>query len=151
MAPVRPHASSASAIRRSTRSPPANVANLQAGLDLPTGDVKRPDDVGETTYQVTPLKIGDTLYICTPHNFAIALDAATGKEKWRFDPNSGMNPDRQHQTCRGVTYYADAAGAAGQPCAERVYLPTADARLIALDAANGEVCPAFADGRHAAT
>ena len=30
--------------------------------------------------------------------------------------------------------------AAGQPCAERVYLPTSDARLIALDAANGKVC-----------
>src|SRR5690606_28219592 len=33
----------------------------------------------------------------------------------------------------------------GSPCAERVYLPTSDARLIALDAASGEVCTAFAD------
>ncbi len=32
-----------------------------------------------------------------------------------------------------------------QPCAERVYLPTSDARLIALDAADGKVCTSFAD------
>src|SRR5690606_38122642 len=66
-------------------------------------------------------------------------------EKWKFDPNAGLNPDRQHQTCRGVTYYADPAATPGAACAERVYLPTSDARLIALDAASGEVCPSFAD------
>jgi quinoprotein glucose dehydrogenase len=122
-----------------------NVANLTEAWRYQTGDVKRPEDVGETTYQVTPLKIGNALYVCTPHNLAIALDATTGKEKWKYDANSGMNPDRQHQTCRGVSYYKDVAAATGSPCAERVYLPTADARLIALDAANGQVCTAFAD------
>ncbi|WSH59255.1 glucose/quinate/shikimate family membrane-bound PQQ-dependent dehydrogenase [Rhizobium ruizarguesonis] len=122
-----------------------NVSTLKEAWRYQTGDVKRPDDVGETTYQVTPLKVKDTLYLCTPHNWAIALDAKTGKEKWKYDANSGMNPDRQHQTCRGVTYYADPAVAAGQPCAERVYLPTSDARLIALDAADGKVCTSFAD------
>ncbi|MBB3649864.1 quinoprotein glucose dehydrogenase [Rhizobium sp. BK619] len=123
----------------------ANVSSLKEAWRYETGDVKRPDDVGETTYQVTPLKVKDTLYLCTPHNWAIALDAKTGKEKWKYDANSGMNPDRQHQTCRGVTYYADPDVAAGQPCAERVYLPTSDARLIALDAADGKVCTGFAD------
>ncbi|WP_017963508.1 glucose/quinate/shikimate family membrane-bound PQQ-dependent dehydrogenase [Rhizobium leguminosarum] len=122
-----------------------NVSTLKEAWRYQTGDIKRPDDVGETTYQVTPLKVKDTLYLCTPHNWAIALDAKTGKEKWKYDANSGMNPDRQHQTCRGVTYYADPTVAAGQPCAERVYLPTSDARLIALDAADGKVCTSFAD------
>lgn len=124
---------------------PNNVRNLKVAWTFQTGDVKQPGDVGETTYQVTPLKVGDTLYLCTPHNWAIALDAATGKQKWKFDPNVGLNPDRQHQTCRGVTYYADPAVVAGQPCAERVYLPTSDARLIALDAATGKICESFAD------
>lgn len=122
-----------------------NVSQLQEAWRYQTGDVKRPDDVGETTYQVTPLKIGETLYLCTPHNLAIALDAKTGKEKWKYDSNSGMNPNRQHQTCRGVTYYRDQAAAAGAPCAERIYLPTSDARLIALDAANGQVCTNFGE------
>ncbi|MBW9086877.1 glucose/quinate/shikimate family membrane-bound PQQ-dependent dehydrogenase [Rhizobium wenxiniae] len=123
-----------------------NVGSLQEVWRYQTGDVKRPDDVGETTYQVTPLKIGNALYLCTPHNLAIALDAATGKQIWKYDANSGMNPDRQHQTCRGVSYYRDQAATAGAACAERVYLPTADARLIALDAKNGEVCTSFAEG-----
>ncbi|NVD38151.1 glucose/quinate/shikimate family membrane-bound PQQ-dependent dehydrogenase [Ensifer sp. HO-A22] len=124
---------------------PENVASLKLAWQYQTGDVKRPEDVGETTYQVTPIKVKDTLYACTPHNWAIALDAATGEEKWKYDSNSGMNPDRQHQTCRGVTYWADPAATAGSVCAERVYLPTSDARLIALDAATGAVCTSFAD------
>lgn len=123
----------------------ANVASLKEAWRYQTGDVKLPDDIGETTYQVTPLKVGDTLYLCTPHNLAIALDAESGKEKWRFDAKPGLNPDRQHQTCRGVTYWVDTRVAAGEPCAARVYLPTSDARLIALDAASGKVCESFAD------
>ncbi|NTA50608.1 glucose/quinate/shikimate family membrane-bound PQQ-dependent dehydrogenase [Agrobacterium tumefaciens] len=122
-----------------------NVSQLKEAWRYQTGDVKLPDDVGETTYQVTPLKIGNTLYICTPHNWAIAIDAATGKEKWKYDPNVGLNPDRQHQTCRGVSYYAVPNAAEGTACAQRVYLPTSDARLIALDAATGQVCTSFAD------
>lgn len=121
-----------------------NVASLTEVWRFQTGDVKLPEDVGETTYQVTPLKVGNTLFLCTPHNWAIALDATTGKQIWKFDPNAGLNPDRQHQTCRGVSYYTDTA-AAGTKCAARVYLPTSDARLIALDAGTGEICESFAD------
>jgi quinoprotein glucose dehydrogenase len=123
-----------------------NVGQLQLAWTYRTGDVRRSSDVPETTYQVTPLKIGETLYICTPHNYAIAVNAETGEERWRFDPKVAADPNRQHQTCRGVSYYRSANAAAGQPCAERVYLPTSDARLIALDAANGEICAAFGDG-----
>jgi quinoprotein glucose dehydrogenase len=122
-----------------------NVGQLKVAWQYQTGDVKLPQDVGETTYQVTPLKIGERLYLCTPHNWAIALDAATGREIWKYDSNSGLNPDRQHQTCRGVTYWADPDAAPDQPCAARVYLPTSDARLIALDAADGKICTSFAN------
>ncbi|MFB2552420.1 glucose/quinate/shikimate family membrane-bound PQQ-dependent dehydrogenase [Ensifer soli] len=127
------------------RITPQNVATLKVAWQYRTGDVKLPEDVGETTYQVTPLKVGNTLYLCTPHNLAIALDATTGKETWRYAPNAGLNPDRQHQTCRGVSYFEDEATPAGAPCAQRVYLPTSDARLIALDARTGAVCTGFAD------
>lgn len=122
-----------------------NIGTLQLAWTYRTGDMRRSTDVPETTYQVTPLKVRDTLYICTPHNFVIALDSGTGAEKWRFDPKVADNDDRQHQTCRGVSYYADPALTVGQPCAERVYMPTADARLIALDATNGSVCTGFGE------
>jgi quinoprotein glucose dehydrogenase len=122
---------------------PANLGALTEVWRYQTGDLRRPDDVTETTYQVTPLKVGTALYLCTPHNIAIALDAATGAELWRFDAHSGLEPDRQHQTCRGVTYWADPAAEAGAACAARVYMPTADARLIALDAATGQKCATF--------
>lgn len=123
-----------------------NVGQLQLAWTYQTGDVRRSTDVPETTYQVTPLKVGDTLYICTPHNYAIAINAETGEERWRFDPKIAEDNDRQHQTCRGVAYYADESIPVGQPCATRVYLPTSDARLIALDAANGAICTGFGDG-----
>jgi quinoprotein glucose dehydrogenase len=119
-----------------------NIRQLEPAWIYQTGDVRQPGDVTETTYQVTPIKVGNTLYLCTPHNIAIALDAASGKEIWRFDANSGLNADRQHQTCRGVTYWR-APDAQDELCAERVFLPTADARLIALDAYTGRTCPNF--------
>lgn len=122
-----------------------NVASLQLAWSMRTGDVRRADDVGETTYEVTPLKVGDTLYLCTPHSRAMALDADTGAVRWRFDPAAGQEPQRQHQTCRGVSYYADANVEAGQACRARVFLPSADARLHALDAATGKHCEDFAD------
>lgn len=122
-----------------------NVGELKEVWRYQTGDVRLPQDVTETTYQVTPLKFDNTLYVCTPHNWAIAIDAATGKEIWKYDSNSGMNSDRQHQTCRGVSYYEDKSAEAGSLCSKRVYLPTSDARLIALDAKTGQVCTGFAD------
>ncbi|MBZ8132538.1 membrane-bound PQQ-dependent dehydrogenase, glucose/quinate/shikimate family [Afifella sp. IM 167] len=82
-----------------------NVNQLEVAWEYHTGDTKREGDPNETTYEVTPLKIGDTIYLCTPHNLAIALDAKTGEEKWRFDPKVGEDISRQHQTCRGVSYY----------------------------------------------
>jgi quinoprotein glucose dehydrogenase len=119
-----------------------NVDKLAEVWRYRTGDIRSSADVPETTDQVTPIKIGDMLYLCTPHSIAIALDAASGQERWRFDPKVGLEKDRQHQTCRGVSYFA-VGGAAGQPCSERIFLPTSDARLIALDAKTGKTCPGF--------
>ena len=126
---------------------PANVGQLQLAWQMRTGDMRQPADVGETTYEVTPLKIGNTLYLCTPHSLAIALDADTGKERWRFDPAAGMEPQRQHQTCRGLSYFVDPVAPATTPtasaCTARVFLPSADAKLHALDAQTGQHCADF--------
>ena len=50
---------------------PDNVKNLQVAWQYDTGDVRGESDPGETTYEVTPLKVGDTLYLCTPHNLVV--------------------------------------------------------------------------------
>ena len=127
---------------------PSNVARLEKAWQFNTGDRRREDDPPETTYEVTPLKIDDSLYICTPHNFVIALDAETGQECWRFDPQVPASVNRQHLTCRGLSYHFSEAAPGDQACRQRLFMPTADARLIALDARTGRVCPGF--GRNGA-
>jgi Glucose dehydrogenase len=57
-----------------------NVGQLQEVWRFQTGDLKTANDPGEITNEVTPIKIRDTLYMCTPHQKLFALDAATGKE-----------------------------------------------------------------------
>ncbi|TWG99350.1 quinoprotein glucose dehydrogenase [Mesorhizobium sp. J18] len=104
---------------------PENVSGLEVAWTFHTGDVRGPDDPGETTYEVTPLMVNDTLYICTPHNLVIALDPVTGEEKWRFDPRLQQPPMQtmQHLTCRGVSYYDGSAAPAPAAAAEEPAAP----------------------------
>jgi len=92
---------------------PENVGRLQKAWEYHTGDLPGEGDPGELTNQVTPLKVGDKLFICTPHSIAIALDADTGEERWRFDPSINRKAEYyQHMTCRGLAFHD--AGAYGQ-------------------------------------
>ena len=85
---------------------PDNVNRLQVAWTYETGQVRDENDPQETTYEVTPLMVNDTVYICTPFSTVIALDPVSGKEKWRFDPRLKQPPRQttQHMTCRGVSY-----------------------------------------------
>lgn len=83
---------------------PDNVKNLQVAWTFRTGDTKGPNDPVEITNEVTPLKIGNLLYLCSPHQILFALDAQTGQLKWKFDPKLRADPSFQHVTCRGVSY-----------------------------------------------
>ncbi|WP_277182522.1 glucose/quinate/shikimate family membrane-bound PQQ-dependent dehydrogenase [Caballeronia sp. BR00000012568055] len=130
-----------------------NANTLKEAWTFQTGDMKGPNDPGEITDEVTPLAIDGTLFFCTPHQIAIALDGATGKEKWRFNPELKSDPSFQHVTCRGVSYFeTDAAkqarasnNMASLPmCSRRVLLPVNDGRLFELDANTGKPCPGFA-------
>lgn len=121
-----------------------NVAKLkQVWLahtrDLPS-DAAAAQQYGAET---TPLKIGDSLYLCSAKNILISLDAATGVERWRYDPKV---PDKwipYTAACRGVSYYKMPGATADAPCAERVIEGTLDARLIAVDVRDGHPCPDF--------
>lgn len=92
--------------------------------------------------QNTPLQIGDTVFSCTTTNVIIALDADTGKEKWRFDPKV---KSVMWQRCRSLGYYKSPAAqqVAGQPCNERLIATTIDARLLAIDPQTGRLCEGF--------
>ena len=68
-----------------------NVKDLELAWQIQTGDIKGPNDVGETTYEATPLKIGNAIYLCTPHNWVLALDADSGETLWKFDPKVEEN------------------------------------------------------------
>ena len=129
---------------------PENVKNLKVAWTYHTG--RRLTGPGIGVDENTPLQIGDTLYSCTPLNVVAAIDADTGKARWRFDPHAQT---AEHVTCRGVGYYdaqkddslsaEEKASPALQQCPQRIIISTVDARLIALNAKTGELCDSFGD------
>jgi quinohemoprotein ethanol dehydrogenase len=94
---------------------------LAWSLDLP----------GEVSLEATPIAVDGTVYFSGSYSAVYAVDGATGKLKWRYDPEIwNHNPERMKLIFganRGVAY----AGG-------RVFVATLDGRLIALDANTGE-------------
>ena len=101
-------------------------------------------DTGKTgRFSGTPIQIDDGLYLCTAQNVMIALDADTGVERWRFDPENDTPSFGILGNCRGVTYYHLPERPKVESCAERIYTATTDARMIAVDKATGTPCKEF--------
>lgn len=132
----------------------SNVKDLQVAWTYNTGDFKTDLDSGETTNQVTPIKVGDNMYICTTHQKLVALDPTTGKAKWTFDPKLKADITFQHLTCRGVSYFdvnntegfkvsLAAKKSASVECPQKVILPVNDGRLVAVNAQTGKACSDF--------
>ena len=124
---------------------PANVHRLAVAWTYRTGDLPQayPGNTSGYMFEATPLKVGDTLYLCTPHDIVIALEADTGKERWRHDPHIDTT-GVYTLACRGVAYHE--ASAAVPDCPQRILVATLDGRMIALDAATGAPCPGFGNG-----
>ena len=72
----------------------SNVKQLQVAWSYDTGE--------QGGLQTSPLMVDGVLYGISPTQKIFALDAATGKELWKFDSGiKGMQPDR------GLAYWAD--------------------------------------------
>jgi quinoprotein glucose dehydrogenase len=110
---------------------PRNVAKLEVAWTYTAGGADRQN---RSQIQCNPLVVDGVLYGTTPDLQAFALDAATGRELWRFDPasipgltKSGVN--------RGLVFWADGA--------DRRILYANDHFLHALDARTGRRIAGF--------
>lgn len=95
------------------------------------------------TFQNTPLMIGNVLYVSTPYNRVVALNAESGAELWSYDPKAyedGQPPNGTGFVHRGVAAWRDAKD--GNKL--RIFI-NSRYHLIALDAATGTLVDSFGD------
>ncbi|HET9012691.1 MAG TPA: pyrroloquinoline quinone-dependent dehydrogenase, partial [Gemmatimonadaceae bacterium] len=95
--------------------------------------------------EVTPIVVDGTMYVITPLARIIALDPATGRERWRYDAGLDRGLGFGDHTSRGVSTWLDPTRSGGAPCRRRILAATVDARLLALDAASGRPCEDFGE------
>ncbi|HUF34771.1 MAG TPA: PQQ-binding-like beta-propeller repeat protein [Gemmatimonadales bacterium] len=99
----------------------ANVGELQLAWRYNTGIFH--------SFEASPVVVDGTMYVSTPLNHVVALEAATGRRRWEYAHDyDGVTVHCCGPVNRGVAVYGD-----------RVYMGTLDAQLIALDAGSGEV------------
>jgi quinoprotein glucose dehydrogenase len=94
-------------------------------------------------FQATPLMIDNVLYVSTPYNRVVALNAETGAELWSYDPKAyedGQPANGTGFVHRGVAAWRDSR-AGGKL---RIFM-NSRYRLIALDAASGQPVDGFGD------
>jgi quinoprotein glucose dehydrogenase len=124
-----------------TQITPANVGSLKPAWSFSTGAMTaHARAMNDASFEDTPILDEGKLFVCSPFYEVMALDPGTGRELWRFDPRVNDDPHQGYPEgfkCRGVAYGKDAAGRS------RIYLATADRRLIALDAASGKPVEGF--------
>jgi membrane-bound PQQ-dependent dehydrogenase (glucose/quinate/shikimate family) len=117
-----------------------NVGALKPAWTYHIGEVNRGNATDRhriAPFETTPVVVDGTLYLTTPSNRVIALEAETGKEIWTFDPQAGRS-ERIFLQHRGVAYWQSATGTD-----RRILYGTFDGRLICLDAKTGKVCQGF--------
>lgn len=117
-----------------------NVAQLELAWEYHTGDLPVQSSDSLVAFEDQPSLIAGNLVVCSTQRRIIALDPATGKERWVFDPE-----DRQvgMQKCRGIASWVDDQADEGAHCATRILFGTSDNRVIAIDAGDGKRCAGF--------
>ncbi len=98
---------------------PANVSRLEPVWSFATG--------ANNGHEAAPLVNNGVMFVSTPGNQVIALDAATGQVLWRYRNPPSPDVILLHPTNRGVALFGD-----------KVFLAQADASLVALDARTGK-------------
>jgi quinoprotein glucose dehydrogenase len=111
-----------------------NVKNLEVAWEYHTGDATKTSQI-----QCNPIIVEGVMYATSPQIKVFALDAATGKEIWSFNPFKILGGENSWAgTNRGVTYW--------QSGDEKRILFCAGSHLICLDAKTGEPVTSFGDG-----
>ncbi len=121
---------------------PANVQQLKVAWTYHTGALQPDTDLNKkAAFEATPILVNGLLYLSTPFNQVIALDPATGAERWKYDPKIDRSKDYSEVASRGVSAWTDS-----KTRQTRIVFGTVDARLIALDASTGKLCREFGSG-----
>jgi quinoprotein glucose dehydrogenase len=119
-----------------------NVGKLTPAWTFRTGELATYAGTGaldKAAFEATPILIGRTLFFSTPSDRVFAIDAATGQQRWVYDPHVDLHADYSEISSRGV-----AAWSGGDSL--RIFVGTIDGRLIALDGPTGQ--PAAEFGEH---
>src|SRR5450432_3203213 len=98
---------------------PANVGHLELVWSFATGQVEG--------HQAPPIVNNGVMFVATPGNQVLAIEAKTGTVLWRYKRPLPDDLTNLHPTSRGVGLYGD-----------KVYFASADAILVALDAKTGK-------------
>ena len=92
----------------------ANVHTLERAWEYKTGDANQ-----RSTMHVNPIVVNGVMYVTTPSLKAVALNAATGKEIWSFDPARHNNGTVVRLRNRGVVLLEGGGGRADLPLRAR--------------------------------
>jgi quinoprotein glucose dehydrogenase len=111
-----------------------NVANLKEAWIFNTGDK---DTANRSEMQCNPIVIEGTLYLTSSKMKLFALDPATGKQKWVFDPNTNSAEEIGFGINRGLMYWEDEKGND-----KRIFYGAAS-RLYAVNATDGSPVKEF--------
>lgn len=121
----------------------ANVAQLSLAWTFHTGDIADGHDGPRSGLETTPLFIDGRLYLTSAFNRIIALNPATGRQLWAYDPKIDIHTWYGDGLInRGVAAWR-APGRDKGACSLRLFEATLDARLVAVDAATGRPCADF--------
>ena len=118
----------------------SNVSRLQVAWTYHTNDA----DSNRTQIQVNPIMIDSVLYGVSPKLKLFALNAATGKEKWVFNPMNDSAVKAKGpgyfsmNVCRGVTYYTDGKDD------KRIFY-SANSQLYCINAITGKPIKSFGE------